>query len=153
MEACAGGDVELEVGMVEPDEAGMWRAAKTFEGDLKANYTMIQIRMGTFLLATASTAAGVQPFAVAEGLSMVSATGSYEGKLLNVTVSNLPANATYTGYLYTLDEESGLLTRGDPFAISNGANEYEAALNVADYAEFHIHVGTSMVNVYKTTVA
>jgi len=39
-----------------------------------------------------------------------------------------------------------------PFAIANGANEHTAELNIADYAEFHIHVGTSMVNLYKATI-
>lgn len=144
---------QMELGAVEADAANMWKLNRTIDGDQSSNYTTLELRMGSFVVATASAADGSQTFALADGLSMVSAQGSYKGKVLNVTVSGLPANGTYTGYLYTLDAESGLLTRQDPFPIRNGANEYTAPLNVADYAEFHIHVGSSMVNLYKTTVA
>ncbi|MFA5944471.1 MAG: hypothetical protein WC876_08405 [Candidatus Thermoplasmatota archaeon] len=144
---------ELEVGMVEPDEAGMWRANHTFEGALAANYTSIEIRMGSFVLATASTAAGAQPFSLAEGLSTISATGSYEGKVLNVTVSGLPVNGTFVGRLYTFDEESQILSVAETFPVQNGANEFTAPLNIADYAELHIHVGGSLINLYKTTIS
>jgi hypothetical protein len=143
---------ELEVGIVEPDAANMWRANHTFEGDLSGNYTTIEVRMGAFVLATASAAEGAQPFALAEGLSTVTSSGSYKGKELNVTVSNLPAAGSFVGRLYTCDEESKLLSVAATFPVQNGSNEFTATLNIADYAEYHIHVGTSLINLYKMQI-
>lgn len=143
---------ELELGIVEPDDAGMWRANRTLEGDVSGNYSAIEIRMGSFVLATASSAAGAQPFLLAPGLDAVTADGRYEGKTLNVTVSGLPANGTFAGRLYTCDPESKLLSVAETFPVSNGATEFEAPLDIADYAEFHIHVGTSLINLHKVTI-
>ncbi len=144
---------ELELGMVEPDAAGMWRGNATIEGrDVSGNYSSIEIRMGSFVYATASSTAGAQPFALAPGLASVTAAGSYEGKTINVTVSGLPANGTFVGRLYTCDLESKLLSVAETFPVSNGGNEFAAPLNIADYAEFHVHVGTSLINLYKTTI-
>ncbi|MHB1262630.1 MAG: hypothetical protein ACYC2H_13060 [Thermoplasmatota archaeon] len=144
---------ELELGMVEPDDAGMWRGNATVEGrDVSGNYTSIEIRMGSFVYATASSAAGAQPFVLAPGLDAIIAEGSYEGKTLNVTVSGLPVNGTYVGRLYSCDPESKLLTVAETFPVANGGNEFAAPLNIADYAEFHVHVGTSLINLYKTTI-
>ncbi|HJQ93816.1 MAG TPA: hypothetical protein VJ874_05980 [Candidatus Thermoplasmatota archaeon] len=144
---------EVPLGALVADANNMWELNKTIEGeDYDGDFDRLELRMGDFVLATSPTAEGQQAFALADGLSSVTAAGSYRGKVLNVTVSGLPANATYTGYLYTMDEASGLLTRGDPFPIANGANEHEAELNIADYAEFHVHVGSSMVNLVKLTI-
>lgn len=143
---------ELELGIVEPDAAGMWRANATIPGDVSANYTSIEIRMGSFVFATASSAEGPQPFALAPGLAAVSATGSYEGKTLNVTVSGLPTNGTFVGRLYTCDPESKLLSVAETFPVANGGNEFVAPMDIADYAEFHVHVGTSLINLYKMTI-
>lgn len=144
---------QLPVGALVMDANNMWEVNQTFPEDHSGRFDRIELRLGEFILATAATAAGTQTFAVASDLSAVSATGTYRGKVLNVTVSGLPEGSSYTGYLYTLDEGSGLLTRQDPFPIQNGANEYTAPMDVADYAEFHIHVGSSMVNLYKMTIA
>ncbi|MHB1262567.1 MAG: hypothetical protein ACYC2H_12725 [Thermoplasmatota archaeon] len=143
---------ELELGIVEPDDAGMWRGNRTLDGDVSGNYSAIEVRMGAFVLATASSAAGAQPFVLAPGLDAVAAEGRYEGKTLTVTVSGLPMNGTFAGRLYTCDPESKLLTVAETFPVSNGANEFAAALNIADYAEFHIHVGTSLINLHKATI-
>ena len=142
----------VPVGALMADANNMWEVNATIAEDYNGDFDRLELRMGDFVLATSPTAAGPNTFTIAEGLDAVSVTGSYEGKVLTLQVSNLPGNATYSGYLYTLDEESGLLTRGEPFAITNGANEHTAQLNIADYAEFHIHVGTSMVNLYKATI-
>ena len=143
----------LPVGALVMDANNMWGVNKTFEGeDYTGSFDRLELRLGDVVLATAPAGEGTNTFALDAGLSGISATGAYRGKELNVTVSGLPANGTYTGYLYTLDENSGLLTRNEPFPIRNGGNEYTAPLDVADYAEFHIHLGTSMVNLYKTTI-
>lgn len=143
---------ERDLGALVMAEGNMYELAVNYTEDLTDQYQTVELRMGGFLFATASAAEGTNTFALAEGLSAVSATGSYEGKVLNVTVSGLPANGTYNGHLYTLDEESGLLTRGPAFPIRNGANEHEAEFDIADYAEFHVHVGTSSINLVKATI-
>lgn len=143
----------VPLGALVMDANNMWELNKTVEGeDYDGDFDRLELRMGDFVLATASPAEGTNAFALADGLAAVSATGSYRGKVLTVDIAGLPGNATYNGYLYTMDEASGLLTRGDPFPIANGANEYTAELNIADYAEFHVHVGTSMVNLVKLTI-
>jgi hypothetical protein len=144
---------ERSLGSLTMDEGNMWNFNTSLNEDLTGQYDTVELRMDAFVFATASAAEGDQAFALANGLTAVQVDGTYKGKLLTVNVSGLPANATYSGYLYTLDEESGLLSRGNPFPIVNGANEHTAELNIADYAEFHIHVGTSMVNLYKATIA
>lgn len=143
---------ERDLGALAADAMNMWSVAVNYTEDLTGQYDTVELRMGAFVLATASAAEGTQAFALAEGLGGVSATGSYRGKVLNVTVSGLPEGGSYTGRLYTMDEESGLLTPGQFFPVTNGANEYEAELDVRDYAEFHVHVGTSGVNLVKSQV-
>jgi hypothetical protein len=143
----------LPVGALVMDANNMWEVNKTFDGeDYTGSFDRMELRLGEVVLATAPAAAGTNTFALDAGLSGISATGSYSGKVLNVTASGLPMNGTYTGYLYTLDEESGLLTRNEPFPIQEGANEYTAPQDIASYAEFHIHLGSSMVNLYKMTI-
>ena len=143
----------VPLGALVADAANMYELNKTVEGeDYTGRFDRLELRMGEFVVATAPAAEGQQTFVLAEGLSAVSATGSYRGKVLNVTVTGLPAGASYSGYLYTLDPASGLLTRGDPFPIANGANEHTAELDIEEYAEFHVHVGSSMVNLVKMNI-
>jgi hypothetical protein len=143
----------LPVGALAMDPNNMWELNKTFEADYMGDFDRLELRMGDFVFATAPTGAGSNAFTVADGLASVTATGSYKGKTLDVTVSNLPANGTFVGRLYTLDETSGLLSVAETFPLTNGANTFTAPMNVADYAEFHIHVGASLINLYKTTIA
>lgn len=143
---------EIPLGALVADANNMWELNKTVDEDYTGRFDRLELRMGQFVVATSPAAEGQQSFTLADALSSVSAAGTYRGKVLNVTVSGLPGNASYTGYLYTFDEASGLLTRQDPFPIANGANEYTAPLDIEEYAEFHIHVGSSMVNLYKATI-
>lgn len=143
---------ERDLGALAADAANMWALAVNYTEDLTGQYDRVELRMGTFLMATAPATEGTNAFALAQGLGAVSATGSYKGKTLNVTVSGLPEGGSYMGRLYTMDEESGLLTPGDFFPVSGSPSEYEAELDIADYAEFHVHVGTSGVNLYKTSI-
>ena len=84
-------------------------------------------------------------------MAAVTATGTYQGKVLNVTVSGLPAAGSFVGRLYTCDPESMLLSIAETFPVNNGGTEFTAPLDIADYAEFHIHVGTSLINLYKAS--
>lgn len=142
----------LPIGALVMDANNMWEINKTFEVDYTGAYDRLELRMGEFVLATAAAGEGTNPFALAEGLSAITATGTYSGKVLSVTVSGLPEGGSYVGRLYTLDEASGLATVAETFPVANGANEFTAPLDIADYAEFHIHVGSSLINLYKTTI-
>lgn len=147
------GAAARDLGAILPDEANMWELAVNLTEDVSAGVTGIELRMGTFVLATASGAEGTNEFAVPDELAAVSATGSYKGKTLTVTVTGLPANGTYMGRLYTMDEESGLLSPGEFFPVTSGTpTEHKAELNIGNYAEFHVHVGTSSVNLLKADV-
>ena len=145
---------ELDLGAISANEANMWDLANNQTSDLTGQYDTVQLRMGTFVLATASAAEGTNAFALAEGLAGVSVTGTFNAKTLNVTVAGLPEGGAYMGRLYTLDDESGLLTPGDFFPVSaTGSTEYkDKELNIGDYAEFHVHVGTSSVNLLKVQI-
>lgn len=147
------GAAARDLGALMANEANMWELTANLTEDVSAGVTGVELRMGSFVIATASGAEGTNTFAVAEGLGAVSATGTYKGKDLTVTVSGLPANGTYMGRLYTLDEESGILAPGEFFPITpDTATEFRAELNIGDYSEFHVHVGTSAVNLYKATI-
>lgn len=147
----AGG--ERNLGSLAQDTGSMWDFNLTLpDEDLSGQFERVEVRMGDFVLATASATEGAQAFALAAGLEAVSAAGTYRGKVLNVTVSGLPANGTFMGRLYLNDTQSGLLTAAETFPVRNGANEFTAERNVADYAEFHVHVGSSLVNLYKMRV-
>lgn len=147
-----GAGSERNLGSLAVDTGSMWDFNATINEDLNGQFQRVEVRMGDFVLATAPATEGPQPFALAAGLDAVQAAGSYKGKVLNVTVSGLPGNGTYVGRLYTNDTQSGLLTVAESFPVHNGANEFTAKVNVADYAEFHIHVGNSLVNLYKMKV-
>lgn len=123
---------------------------KTFTTDLTGKYPALELRMGDFVYATASAAAGPQTFAPAQGLTGVDAKGTFDGKKLTLTVSGLPAsNATYVGRLYTAAGVASK-TAAESFSVTNGAVSYESKdHNIGEYVQFHIHVGTSMINLYK----
>ncbi|MEA3135881.1 MAG: hypothetical protein QOC71_162, partial [Thermoplasmata archaeon] len=143
----------LPVGALAMDANNMWELNKTFDGkDYTGDFDRVELRMGDFVFATSAAGEGDNAFALADGLATISATGTYRGKVLNVTVSNLPAMGAFVGRLYTHDEASGLLTVAETFPLHNGANEFTAPQNIAAYAEFHIHAGASLINLYKTTV-
>lgn len=142
----------LPIGALVPGAAGMYELNQTLPEDYAGDFDRIELRMGDFVLATSSTAEGTQTFALALGLEAIGATGTYAGRVLNVTVSGLPDAGNFVGRLYTCDPGSGLLTATESFPVANGANEHTAELNIGDYAEFHIHAGSSLINLYKTTI-
>jgi hypothetical protein len=144
---------ERNLGRLVQDTGSMWNFNVTLpDEDLEGQFQRVEIRMGDFVLATASAAEGQQTFALAPGLESVSAAGTYRGRELNVTVSGLPQNGTYYGRLYTNDTQSGLLTVAETFPVGNGPNAFTAEMDVAEYAEFHIHAGDSLVNLYRMQI-
>jgi hypothetical protein len=144
---------ERNLGSLAVDTGSMWDFNTTIAGeDLDGQFERVEVRMGDFVMATSPSAEGSQAFSLPAGLGTITAAGTYKGKVLNVTVSGLPANGTYVGRLYTNDTQSGLLTVAETFPLHNGANEFTAKANVATYAEFHIHVGASLVNLYRMKI-
>jgi hypothetical protein len=146
---------EMDVGQVMPDANNMWDINKTYPQDLSKHFTTVELRLGSFVVAMSPAAqSGSEKFAVPKELAGLDAKGTYKGKMLDVTVSGLPGNGTFVGRLYTQDAKTCLLTAAETFPLHNGANSFNSTkLNIAQYAEFHIHVGSSLINLYKAKVA
>jgi hypothetical protein len=145
----------LEITTVVFNETGnMWDVvAQDLEGDY-SGYTGIELRMGELVIATSGNSNGPNAFAANPDLTRASASGTWKGKDLTVTVSGLAANATYTGYLYEkLEDGSVVQADGMSFPINgNGEYQYTAAKNINKYAEFHIHIAGSSWNVAQATI-
>lgn len=147
-----GASGEKNLGNLVPATGGMYDFSYEIDEDYSTMYDTIQVRMGDFLYATAPAAEGAQVFSLAPGVNGVTATGSYDGKMLDVDVQGLPEGSSYTGRLYILGED-GVLNNVATFDLAPGANHYEDEdRNIGDYAEFHIHVGNSKINLYKATI-
>jgi len=144
---------EMDVGQIMPDPNNMWDLNKTYPQDLEKHFQTVELRMGAFVVAVApAIQSGTENFAVPKALSQLDATGSYKGKALDVTVTGLPDNGTFMGRLYTQDPKTCILSVAESFPVHNGANTFTAKQNVAQYAEFHIHAGASLINLFKTKV-
>ena len=135
------------------EKDGMYDYTYNATEDWSSKYDSVQARMGDFTYATASSKAGKQTFALAPGLPGITVTGTFKGKVLTIDVSGLPGSDTtkFTGWLYEMGP-SGNLTRTVSFPVVAGAQSFTAEKDISDFKEFHIHVGASMVNLYKSTI-
>jgi hypothetical protein len=134
---------------------GAFQVSHNFSVDYTNQFTTLELRLGNFVYATAPAAVAIQQFVPAAGLSGVRATGGYDSHKLTVEVSGLPANSTYTGYLYPYqaDGKTPSTTPTESFPVQNGPNSYESPTHaISDFAQFHIHVGTSKLNLFKSTI-
>lgn len=131
----------------------MWECEITKDGqDESSQFERLDLRMGDFTIASASSAGGSQAFVANPALSSVTVSGSYKGRTLSLDVQGLPAGPEYVGRFYTRGI-SGNLTVAESFQVVAGAQELETELdNVGAYEEFHIHVGTSKIYVYQATI-
>lgn len=144
---------EKQLAPLVSQEGGMWGLTYQDDEDLSTQFERLELRMGTFVVASAPAAAGSQAFTAAPGLSSVTVAGSYKGRTLTLDVAGLPEDGNYVGRLYTKDEASGALTAAESFPIVAGVQEFKAQTgNIGDFAEFHIHVGSSKVYVYQATL-
>jgi hypothetical protein len=139
---------EQVIGDLAASPDGALVVNKTFDVDLTGQHTGVEVRLQGFVAATTPTAGG--PLAPAN-VGGIAATGTFEGPKLTLTVSGLPENGTYIGRLYTKDA-AGVLAVRESFSLKNGATSYTAKQDIAQFAEFHIHVGDSLLNLYKATV-
>jgi hypothetical protein len=120
--------------------------------DLSAKVKQVEVRMDGVPVAVAPGTAGNQSFIPAvTGLTVA---GTYTGHHLEVTVNGLPANGTFMAKLYVADAASPTgYTAKEEFEVKDGTTSYDSKdHDIADFAQFHIHVGASMVNLYKAAV-
>ena len=149
----------VDLGAFVADESGLMYTLSFTRAneDLSTGHTLIQLKMGELVLAEApvSPSGGPAQFLTAPGVIKTTATGSYSGNELTVTVGGLPGNATFMGVFYKNDETGMPVASSETCPISSGANKCVLSANggnVADYSEFHVHVAGSKVNLVKTTI-
>ena len=144
---------EREVGELAPGEGAMWDLNKTYSEDLAKHFTTIVVKAGDFVVAQSpASQSGKEAFAVPKDYGAITAKGTYKGKALSVDVSGLPGNGTFMGRLYTQDPKTCITSMAESFPVKNGANTFTAKVNIASYAQFHIHVGASLINLYKADI-
>lgn len=143
-----------DLGAIMADAAGMWQLDANVTEDLTGMFERVELRSGSFVFATAPATAGTQQFKVAENATGVTAVGTYKGKVLTIDVSGLPEGTVYTGRLYTADEDGVVAAEASETfpGLKNGANEITATEAIDSYAQFHIHVGGSKINLYKANI-
>ena len=148
----AGGAIdERQLAPLVPDGTGMWDLKYSEANDLSTQFERLELRMGSYVVASAPAASGSQAFVLDASFSAVSVTASYKGDVLTVDVAGLPEEGNFVGRLYT--NETGTLTLVESFPVITGSQEYTAeAGNIADFAEFHIHVGASKLFVYQGSI-
>lgn len=146
---------ERQLMTLAPTTGEMYEGEADKEADESTQFETLELRMGSFVVATASSAAGSQAFVADPVLGAVQVTGSYKGHKLTLDVSGLPGengNPEFIGRLYRANAD-GNVTVAESFVVVNGAQEYVSKdANIGDYAEFHIHVGTSKIYVYQATL-
>ena len=125
---------------------GMYTGENNFTFDMAGLYSVLELRLGDFVLATAPATEGTQIFALADSAVRTQAEGTYAGMLLELTISGIPQNVTAMGWLVATGE-GGEITHDESFPVANGVVEHTAKINVGDYTAFHIHVGNSKVNI------
>jgi hypothetical protein len=121
-----------------------YTGAHNFTEDHTGRFTALELRLGNFVLASAPAQQGVQTVQDV----------AWTGRTLNATVSGLPANTTYQGNLYLANEDGSVQAEPtETFPVTNGPFSFTSTQrDIGAYAEFHIHVGHSKINLYKATI-
>lgn len=116
-------------------------------------YDTIEIRLVSQDLAVASaTVSSSGEFAIAPAVQGVSFTASYSGKELTLTTSGI-GNYTVDGWTVRVDEETGEKVHEDRFTVANGETIFDAPLDISEYAEIHLHVAGTKINLAVATVS
>lgn len=144
---------ERSVGDLADGGPGTYILDQTFPEDLTGQHSQLEIRLKGYVVATAPATPGDQTFQLAP-ISGIKVDAPFEGGQLSLTISGLQENGTYKGRLYTKDPASGAVAPAEFFDVKNGATIYSAKEGkaIADYAELHIHVGDSSLNLYKASI-
>lgn len=146
-----GASGEFKLGDLTEASAGPthYDLAGEFPGQDLSGYDAMELRDGTTTIARAGGNGG--NFELAEELEMVSAAVTYEGKDITVVLTDAPEGVSLVAWLVSTDE-AGELVHEESFVLSGAESTYTAGMNVADFTEFHVHVGTSKVNVAVATI-
>lgn len=122
--------------------------AKNVSADLSGKVTGLELYLGDYLLMTAPAAGG--KFEFTPTVTGVTVQGTFVGSTVELTVFGLPpSNETYQGRLYL----PGATDSTERFTVTNGKNTYTTTQHpVAEYGEFHIHLGDSRLNLYKAAI-
>lgn len=140
---------ELHLGALEGMN-GTYSFSKEVKGsDHTGDYSELEVRIGDLVLATANLPTG--SFAVATSLGGSTIDATYSGKDLEYTLSGLPAGNTYEAWLVK-ELESGEMEHTEKWTVSNGAGSFQASMNIGDFAEFHVHVAGTSINVLKLSI-
>ncbi len=150
---------ELELGdlvynehaMHEGEGGFLFSLNVTLEENVEGMYDTVEIRYGSFVLATASAAGGANAFAVAPAVLEVDVSATYVGNVITVNADNLPEGAEPTGWLVELDPDGEKLHAVD-FPLSGNQTEFTAERPIADFVEFHVHVADSKINLAIATL-
>jgi hypothetical protein len=151
-----GSTVLLELAETDARETtALYAGAKNFTEDLTGRYTTLELRLGSFLLATAPAGEGPQAFTVAPAAQGVQTTATWEARTIRGSVTGLQPNVTYRGNLYLPADGGGVqMMPTEWFTIApDGSFEYTSeARDISAFVEFHVHVGASKVNLFKATI-
>lgn len=124
----------------------------SFEENYEGAYDTAELRAGDVLVATAGLAEGDNTFTLDPALTSLSAAGAWKGKELTVTVSGAQPGVAYTGYLYE-EDDAGVMTQAESFPIpGDGEHVHEATKDIDEFAEFHVHVAGTSLNVAQATI-
>lgn len=121
--------------------------------NLDGLYTHLEIRLVSQDLPVASAMIGSSgQFEVADALKGVSFSATHSGSELILNTNGI-GNYTVDGWLVSMDEETGVKTHDERFSVANGETIFEAPMNISDYAEVHLHVAGTKINIAVGTIA
>jgi hypothetical protein len=130
-----------------------WGVNVTFQGEnLDGMYESIEVRLGSQPVVRAPASAGTNAFAIVPELASVTATLSWVGMELTASVDGLPEGAEATAWLVVMDPIQGELVHETEFPVGNGTATATAPRPIAEYAEFHVHLGDSKINLATTAL-
>lgn len=151
---------ELELGdlvynehaMHEGEGGFLFSLHVTLDENVQGQYDAIEIRYGAFVLATAAAAGGTNDFVVVPSVLAVDVSASYAANVITVNAQGLPEGAEPTGWLVEQDADGELVHTVD-FPLSGNVSEFTAERPIAAYAEFHVHVADSKINLAIASLA
>lgn len=145
------GEQERTVGTIQMDENDMWVLEESYEGeDLSGQFNGTEVRYGDLVYARSGASSGTNMLELV--LPGTSFAASYEGRELTVTVSGAPEGVSLTGWLVE-ENATGGLEHVEDFTVSGDEVTYTAENPIDHYAEAHIHVGDSKINLAIATVS
>lgn len=153
-----GNEGELELGDLAFNEHAehmggpMFAVNATLPENVNGMYDRVEVRLGSLVLAWAPATGGTNPFTVNPAVLAVSVSISYQGTQLTVNAENLPEGADPVGWLVEVDMD-GEKVHAVQFPINGNATQFTAERPITEFAEFHVHVGDSKINMAIATLS